>query len=76
MTLDEALKRAIRQSDLTPHAMEMRSGVSRANIARYLAGTRTITIDTADRLLRVLGCAVTVGPKDAAPRLARANRKA
>lgn len=60
MTIEESIKQAIKRSGLTLSAIETLSGVSRANLRHFVSGERTITLTTADRLARALGCKITV----------------
>jgi transcriptional regulator with XRE-family HTH domain len=53
-TLSEQLRRAIRARGMSLSALAEESGVDRAVLSRFAAGTRTITIETADRLAAVL----------------------
>lgn len=50
----EQLRRAIIKSGLSHYELAKRSGVSRAVIARFVAGERDIRLDTAERLAEAL----------------------
>jgi ribosome-binding protein aMBF1 (putative translation factor) len=53
--VSEALKRAIRKSELTVYEIARRARVSQIVISRFLSGERDIRMATADKLSRVLG---------------------
>jgi len=53
--LRAALRRAIRQSGMTPYRVSKEAGVDRAVMVRFVNGDRGITLDTASRICAVLG---------------------
>lgn len=55
MTLSEALKKAIQDSGFAHIAIERDTGVQRASIARFLAGTNSLRLDKADALANYFG---------------------
>jgi len=54
-TIETALQKAIRKSELTGYQLARLSGVSDAVICRFMSGERSITVETASRLAAVLG---------------------
>jgi transcriptional regulator with XRE-family HTH domain len=60
-TLADLIRTAIADCGWTNNQLAVRSGVDRATIGRFLKGERTVTVETANRLLVALGCAVKIG---------------
>ncbi|HKI36281.1 MAG TPA: helix-turn-helix transcriptional regulator [Gemmataceae bacterium] len=58
--LAEALREAIRASGKSAGQLAASSGVDKGIITRFLRGERSITVETADKLIAALGCAVTI----------------
>ena len=52
------LREEIRNGEITERGFARRVGVSQSHIHNVLCGTRTLTANTADRLLRGLGISV------------------
>lgn len=53
--LEQQLLEAIMEADITRYRLSKLSGVAEGVISRFVNGNRTITIQTAGRLARVLG---------------------
>ena len=53
--LSEQLRRAIRDSGLTPYRIATDAGVDRAVMTRFVNGDRGLTLDTASRITEYLG---------------------
>lgn len=56
--LPETIRKAIQDSGLNRFAIEHLSGVNRATLGRFVRDERTITVETADRVLAALGLSV------------------
>ena len=54
-TLGETLRRANRESGMTRYAIAEQSGVDEGTLSKFVRGQKTITIETADKLMRLLG---------------------
>ena len=54
-SLSEALKAAVRGSELTAYEIAKRAGISQIMISRFLSGERDIRLATADKLAGALG---------------------
>lgn len=54
-SLTEALKRAIRESEMTVYQIAKKAHVSQIIISRFLSGERDIRVATADKLATALG---------------------
>jgi transcriptional regulator with XRE-family HTH domain len=64
----EVIREAIRASGKSAGQLAAVSNVDKAVITRFLRGDRTITVETADKLLAGLGCEIELkGPKADAP---------
>jgi plasmid maintenance system antidote protein VapI len=59
LTLSEEIRAAILKADLTAYELAQAAGVDRSVLSRFLAGKRTITLETADRLAEVLRLKLT-----------------
>jgi plasmid maintenance system antidote protein VapI len=59
LTLSEEIRTAILKADLTAYELAQAAGVDRSVLSRFLAGKRTITLETADRLAEVLRLKLT-----------------
>jgi plasmid maintenance system antidote protein VapI len=57
------IKRAIRASGLSGHGLARLAGVPQPVISLFLAGKRSIIIDTASRLAGALGLELRAAPK-------------
>ena len=53
--LAEQLRRAIRESGISPYRLCAEASVDRAMMSRFLTGKRTITLATAGRITACLG---------------------
>ena len=60
-SLSEALKQAIRNSDLTEYQIAKAAGVSQIVVSRFVAGERDIRMATADKLAVALGLKLAAG---------------
>jgi transcriptional regulator with XRE-family HTH domain len=58
--LAESLREVIRASGKSAGQLAAASTVDKGIITRFLRGERSITVETADKLLAGLGCAVTI----------------
>jgi len=54
-SLSDALKQAIRESDMSVYQIAKRAGISQIMISRFLSGERDIRLATADKLANTLG---------------------
>ena len=54
-SLSEALKEAIRASEMSEYQIAKRAGISQVMISRFLSGERDIRLATADKLAHALG---------------------
>lgn len=54
-SISEALKSAVRGSDMTVYEIAKRARISQIVISRFLSGERDIRMATADKLAEVLG---------------------
>jgi plasmid maintenance system antidote protein VapI len=53
-TISEQLRDRITTSQLSPYELAEASGVDRSVLSRFLAGKRSLTLDTVDKLADVL----------------------
>jgi plasmid maintenance system antidote protein VapI len=58
-SLSEVLRTAILKADLSAYELAQAAGVDRSVLSRFLAGRRSITLETADRLADVLRLRLT-----------------
>jgi transcriptional regulator with XRE-family HTH domain len=66
--LAESLREVIRASGKSAGQLAAASTVDKGIITRFLRAERSITVDTADKLLAGLGCTVAIkGPTAGAP---------
>jgi len=63
MPFTEALRQAIRDSELPYLKLEQKTGVHRASISRFMTGERSLRLDVADKLAAYLGLRLTVTKK-------------
>lgn len=56
--LQEALRAAVRRSGLSRRELARRAGVGVGAVSRLADGERGVTLDTAERLAKVLGLAL------------------
>jgi transcriptional regulator with XRE-family HTH domain len=59
-SLAETIRDAIRASGKSAGQLAAASAVDKGIITRFLRGERSITVETAGKLLAALGCAVTI----------------
>jgi plasmid maintenance system antidote protein VapI len=57
-TLSDVLRRAILESGMTRYAIAVKAGVDQASLSRFVAGKRSMSLETADKLMDVLGLEV------------------
>jgi transcriptional regulator with XRE-family HTH domain len=57
------LRRAILESGLTRYAISVRSGVDQAALSRFIAGKRSLNLESVDKLVEVLGLEVRMPRK-------------
>jgi plasmid maintenance system antidote protein VapI len=60
-TLSEEIRAAILKADLSAYELARAAGVDRSVVSRFLAGRRTITLETADRIAEVLKLRLIAG---------------
>ena len=53
--LSQALKQAIRESEMSEYQIAKRAGISQIMVSRFLSGERDIRLATADKLAHALG---------------------
>ena len=53
-SLSDDIHAAIAKADLSPYELARASGVHRSVLSRFVAGKRTITLETADKLAEAL----------------------
>ncbi len=58
--LAEAIRAAIWEAGVSANELGNRSGVARQIIGRFLRAERTVTVETAMKLLAALGCSVSI----------------
>jgi ribosome-binding protein aMBF1 (putative translation factor) len=62
--LAESIRQAIRASSKSANQLAIPSAVDKGIITRFLRGERSITVETAGKLLAALGCEIEIkGPK-------------
>lgn len=54
-TLAETIRKKIQVSELSQYKIAKESGVDSGTLSRFVSGERSISIETADKLCRVLG---------------------
>lgn len=54
-TIAETILKKIETSGMSQYRLSKESGVATAVLSRFVTGQRTLTIETADKLCRVLG---------------------
>lgn len=54
-SLEEQIREAISSSGLTPTDLAKRAGVALPQVTRFVKGERSVSLDTAWKLCRVLG---------------------
>jgi len=65
-TLSTELQQAILRSGLSLNQLGKETGVSQAQISRFVSGARTLTLPAADKLCRYLGLKLTAFSPSAA----------
>jgi plasmid maintenance system antidote protein VapI len=58
-TLAETIRKKIVESELSQYRISKESGVSAGVINRFVSGERSISLDNADKLCKVLGLHLT-----------------
>lgn len=58
-TMSDVLRKAIVESELPLLVLERETGVQRASIRRFVAGTNSLHLDLADKLARHFGLVLT-----------------
>jgi plasmid maintenance system antidote protein VapI len=56
--LSATLRRTILESGMTRYAIAAKTGVDQAALSRFVAGKRSMSLETADKLMDVLGLEV------------------
>ena len=59
--MTQALRAAIKESGLTPLALERETGVQRGSIARFIRGSQSLRLDLADTLAKHFNLEVRKG---------------
>lgn len=59
-TVSEVVRRAIEESGVSRYELAKRSGVSQSVLSRFVAGDRSINLETLDRLAEVLGIEIRI----------------
>jgi transcriptional regulator with XRE-family HTH domain len=54
-TMSEVLRIAILSADRSRYALAQESGVSQAQLSRFVSGERSLRLDSADRIAEALG---------------------
>ena len=54
----EQLRRAILDSELSRYAMSKQTGIDQAVLARFVKGTRGLSVESIDKLMHLLGLAI------------------
>ena len=54
-TLSDVLRRAILESGITRYAIAVKAGVDQAALGRFVSGKRSMSLETADKLMDALG---------------------
>jgi transcriptional regulator with XRE-family HTH domain len=62
-TLAETIRQAIADSGLSRYAIAERSGVDEGTLSKFVRGLKTINVETADKLMEILGLEVTPAKK-------------
>jgi transcriptional regulator with XRE-family HTH domain len=73
--LAESIRAVIRASGQSANTLAIYSRVNKGIITRFLRGERSITVETAQKLLTALGCTVEVKQPDPEAPLVRVKRK-
>lgn len=71
--LTELIRAAIETSDLTPYEIAKRSGVDKASLSRFIAGDRSLSLESIEKLAPELGLEITAKRTRAAKK--KANLK-
>jgi hypothetical protein len=58
--LADAIRKVIRDSGVSIHALGALSAVDKGILSRFLRGERTMTVETAGRVLNALGCTIAI----------------
>jgi transcriptional regulator with XRE-family HTH domain len=59
----DQLKRAIRESGMSRYALSKATGVDQGTLSKFLSGQRSISLDSVDKLVDVLGLTLTAQKK-------------
>ena len=57
--LSEALRREINASGLAMRKIQDETGIDRSVLSRFMSGNRSISIETADKICKLLGLRLT-----------------
>ncbi len=71
----DVIREAIRQSGASSNQLGNHAGVDPSQVSRFLAGERSLTLDTVDRLLAAIGCGVALVGEPSADKLTLLKRK-
>ncbi len=61
--IGEQLKRAIREGKFSQAELARESGLSEAQISRFLKGERGLSLDSIDKMMDVLGLEILIRPR-------------
>jgi len=61
--LSEAIRQLIHNSSLPTHQVALQAGLSSAALYHFMQGSRSIQVDTADKILTVLAVSVEIKPR-------------
>jgi hypothetical protein len=73
--LADAIRAVIRDSGVGVHELGAFSTVDKGILSRFLRGQRSMTLETAGRVLETLGCTVTVSRRDPDAPLQKVKRR-
>jgi hypothetical protein len=58
-TLSAQLREAIRASGFSRYAISLRTGIPQSSLSYFIKGERNISLESADKLMRLLGLEIT-----------------
>ena len=62
-TIEEAVRKAVESSELSPSEISRRAGIARSQLSRFLSGERGLSVATVEQLAECLGLEITIKPK-------------
>lgn len=60
MTMNDRVRKAIRDCGLTPYAIAKASGVTKGTLSRFMGGTRDISLNVLERIAPHIGVTLHV----------------